>query len=92
MADSAGMSMTEAELRQFFVLLQRFCDTELDQFEHLIIPSRLGEVYVELTRELNLENLRERYRRLLRHLVAGRHLEGQPCPAERFRSNCPLIG
>ncbi|MEU7144613.1 hypothetical protein ABZ942_34565 [Nocardia sp. NPDC046473] len=64
MADSSGTPMTEAELRQFFVLLQRFCDTELDQAEHLVIPTRWGDVYVELARELTLECPREVYHRL----------------------------
>ncbi|MFI6166585.1 hypothetical protein ACIBCN_07340 [Nocardia sp. NPDC051052] len=64
MADTSGRSMTEAELRQFFMLLQRFCDTELDQFEHLIIPTRWGDVYVELTRGCPAEDIPQVYNRL----------------------------
>ncbi|MFI6042695.1 hypothetical protein ACIA8C_13735 [Nocardia sp. NPDC051321] len=64
MADTSGPSMTEAEIRQFFVLLQRYCDTELDQFEHLIIPTPWGDVYLDLTRRCPPDDLLQVYNRL----------------------------
>ncbi|WP_040805486.1 hypothetical protein [Nocardia concava] len=51
MADTFGAQMTDTEIRQFFALLQRWCDTELDQFANLIIPTRYGDVYAAFGRE-----------------------------------------
>ncbi|MFB7719606.1 hypothetical protein [Nocardia sp. NPDC056100] len=50
MADTSDAPMTDAEIKQFYRLLQRWCETELDQFAHLIVPTRWGEVYAHFGR------------------------------------------
>ncbi|WP_069166086.1 hypothetical protein [Nocardia altamirensis] len=64
MADTSGTRMTGADIRQFFELLQRWCDTELDQFANLIIPTQWGEVYANFGRELPAEHQVGLYERL----------------------------
>ncbi|NNH75232.1 hypothetical protein HLB23_36190 [Nocardia uniformis] len=64
MADTSGTPMTDAEIRQFFTLLQRWCDSELDQFANLIVPTRWGDVYADFGRERPPEHPVELYERL----------------------------
>ncbi|MEV6061693.1 hypothetical protein [Nocardia asteroides] len=65
MADiSSGMPMTEAEMTVLFKLLQRWCASELDQFDNLIIPTRWGDVYADFSRERPPDHPAEVYRRL----------------------------
>ncbi|AYF77004.1 hypothetical protein D7D52_27950 [Nocardia yunnanensis] len=64
MADNSGAPMTDAEIRQFFALLQRWCDTELDQFTALLIPTRYGDVYATFARKRSAEFPPELYERL----------------------------
>ncbi len=56
--------LTDDEYRQLLRLLRRWCDTELDQFEHLVIPSRYGDVYAAFGREPISEQLAENYVRV----------------------------
>lgn len=64
MVDTSGTPMTEAEIMQLFELLQRWCATELDQFDNLIIPTRWGDVYADFSRERPAHCPVEAYRRL----------------------------
>ncbi|MFI9503433.1 hypothetical protein [Nocardia sp. NPDC052566] len=50
MADADGVGMTDAELEQFIKLLRLWCETELDQFAHFIVPTRWGDVYADFGR------------------------------------------
>ncbi|MFI1913790.1 hypothetical protein [Nocardia sp. NPDC020380] len=67
MADTSGARMSDTEIRQFLALLQRRCETELDQFTGLIIPTRYGDVYTTFGRE----PLTETPLQLYEHLPAG---------------------
>jgi hypothetical protein len=64
MADTSDRPMSEADIRQFFMLLRRWCASELDQFDHLIVPTRWGEVYVGFSRERPPHQPEDTYRRL----------------------------
>jgi hypothetical protein len=43
--------MSVDEVRQMFLMLRRYADVELDQFENVRMPTRLGEVYVYIGRQ-----------------------------------------
>ncbi|WP_067574403.1 hypothetical protein [Nocardia acidivorans] len=64
MADTSGVPMTDAEVKQFYRLLQRWCETELDQFAHLIVPTRWGDVYAHFGRARPEDESAECYERL----------------------------
>ncbi|MFC9894779.1 hypothetical protein ACFVMC_13905 [Nocardia sp. NPDC127579] len=57
-----GAPMNQADRELFFRLLQRWCTSELDQFEHLTIPTRWGEVYASFSRELPPDHPAEMFR------------------------------
>jgi len=42
--------MTTAELTVFGELLARFCEEELDQFEHWRVSTKYGDVFVDISR------------------------------------------
>ncbi|PXX62136.1 hypothetical protein DFR70_1072 [Nocardia tenerifensis] len=56
--------MTNSEHRRFLRLLRRWCETELDQFEHLIVPTRDGDVYVTMGRYPATEHPNDLYTRV----------------------------
>ncbi|MBY8863155.1 hypothetical protein K7711_42270 [Nocardia sp. CA2R105] len=57
MADTDDTPFTEAEHRELLRLLRRWCDTELDQSANLIVPTRLGDVYVSVGRHPVVDDL-----------------------------------
>ncbi|SDI76164.1 hypothetical protein SAMN05192558_112174 [Actinokineospora alba] len=56
-----GGHLSDSEAELFAQLLERYCEFELDQFDHWIVDTAYGEVFVGLTRELPPNHPREFY-------------------------------
>ncbi|HVK20502.1 MAG TPA: hypothetical protein VM677_04000 [Actinokineospora sp.] len=64
--DDEGGPLSASEVELFRQLLQRYCEFELDQFEHFVVDTAYGDVFVGVTRKPPTDHPRQAYMRLPR--------------------------
>jgi hypothetical protein len=56
--------LSDSEMTQFFGLLHRFCEEELDQWELWALETKYGDVFINISRYPSQPGTEEAYRRL----------------------------
>lgn len=64
--EGAGGRLSRDEFELFSQLLHRYCESELDQWDHWVVDTAYGDVFVGLTRQLPPDHPHEAYTRLPR--------------------------
>jgi hypothetical protein len=67
--------LSDEERGQLAHLLHRYCEAELDQFDHWVIGSSWGDVYIDIARKLSPGASPDHYTRVPRPVELAQHDE-----------------